>query len=521
MLTDNKVASESNAMKLSFIFALVLVIAPGGLHAQTPTLSQAAGKAGITGNENGSATDFEFYMDPAGYPRAVTQGEAVFMMGSWPSGNNPTMSDDKSNIWASVPSCTDSTGTSHGFFYAANVAAGTSVVRESHSSSVRNGVFDWAHFYNMSTTASGFMDGSSCKTGVTPGNNTAPNISGTGYNIGTGGDLVLTCVYVEQGALAAPNAISSITWPSGFTGLSEDVTYGHACAYGIGTAGSFTPTFTVAQNTHDTFTIMSAAFKAGTGGSAPGNGAAVTLSETLYTAASGQTISNIYLPCPLSTSAVVVASDLGIAPDSGGPSVTDGTNTFTGVHVAGDYYGPIYYVNNPKIGSQNSYKVNIKFTNLGGYSLIVLYCVSGTNGLDPAVTPQNGSTTVNSSATNNTCNPSGGTCTHISSLGTSSAGDLVFDAGAFGIGPATSCITGKCVFDYVGSTTWQNGDGESYANGDVMAHYYAPTAGTVSFDYNVASGVSTGSAISLAFLGGNNQSSNPPAPPSGLTAVVQ
>ena len=506
----------TRAVKLSFTFAIILLLAPCVLQAQTPALSQAAGKAGISGNENGAAKDFEFYMDPAGYPRAVSQGETVFMMGSWPSGNNPTMSDDKSNNWAAVPSCADSTGTTHGIFYAVNAAAGTSVVTESHSSAIKNGVFDWAHFYNMSTSASGFVDGSSCKTGVIPASNTAPNISGTAYTVGTSGDLVLTCVYVEQGALGAPNAISSITWPSGFTGLSEDVSYGHACAYGISTAGSFTPTFTVAQGSHNTFTIMSAAFKGGSGGTAPGNGAAVVLSEMLYNAASGQTVSNVYLPCPANTSAIVIGADAGDI-----TAVSDGSNTWSSVAVSGNYYGPFYYVNNPAISSPNSYKVSISFRSSGNYSLSGLYCVTGTNGLDTAVTTQNGATSLNASATNNTCNPSGGTCMHISSLGTSAPADLVFDAGAFGEGPATSCITGKCVFDYVGSTTWQNGDGESYANGDVMAHYYAPSASTVSFDYNVGSGVSTGSAISLAFLQTNSQSSNPPAPPTGLTAVVQ
>jgi hypothetical protein len=504
-------------MKLSFIFAVVLTFAPCCLQAQTPTLAQAAGKVGISGNENGNAKDFEFYMDPTGYPRAVSQGEAVFIMGSWPSGNNPAMSDDKSNKWTAVTSCTDNQSTSHGFFYAMNAAAGTSVITESHSSTVGNGVFDWAHFYNMSTTSTGFVDGSSCKTGVTPGSNTAPNISGTAYTVGSSGDLILTCVYVEQSALGAPNAISSITWPSGFTGLNNDMTYGHACAYGISTTGSFTPTFTIAQGSHNTFTIMSAAFKNGSGGAAPGSGAAITLSETLYNAASGQTIP-VYLPCPANTSAVVIGADAGDI-----TNVTDSSSNtgWTGVQVSGNFYGPIYYLNNPKIGSTNSYKVSISFRNSGNYSLAALYCVSGTNGLDPAVKTQNGSTSVNANATNNTCSPSGGTCVHISSLSTSVAGDLVFDAGAFGEGPATKCVTGKCVFDYVGSNTWQNGDGESYANGDVMAHYYAPTAGAVSFDYNVASGVSTGSAISLAFLqSGQSQSSNPPAAPSGLTAVV-
>jgi hypothetical protein len=340
----------------------------------------------------------------------------------------------------------------------------TSVITESHSSVVTNGVFDWAHFYNMSTTASGFVDGSSCTTGQAPTSNIAPNIHGNSYNISTSGDLILTCVYVEQGSLAAPNPISSITWPNGFTGLNDDMTYGHACAYGISTAGSFTPTFTVAQSTHNTFTIMSAAFKGGSGGTAPGNGASVVLSEMLYNPASGQTIS-INLPCPVNSSAVVIGDDSG---DITG--VSDGTNSWTRVESSGNYYGPFYYVNNPTISSTNSYKPSISFRNSGNYSLSALYCLTGTNGIDTAVTAQNGATLNGAGSTyNGPCSNVSNTCSHVSSLGTSQAGDLVFDIGAFGQGPANSCVTGKCVVDYVGSTSWNTGDNQSYSNGDVAA----------------------------------------------------
>jgi len=206
-----------------------------GYAQNTPTLSLAAGKVGITGGQNGTANNFEFYMEPSGYPRAVTAGETIFMMGSWPNGVDPTMTDDKSNPWAAVASCNDSTNIRHGFFYAVNAAAGTSVITETHSSQIKNTVFDWAHFYHMSTTSSGFVDGSSCLTGVTPANNTAPNISGTPYTTATNGDLILTCVYVEQGTLGTPNPITSVTFPAGFAGLSEETSYGHACAYGVQT----------------------------------------------------------------------------------------------------------------------------------------------------------------------------------------------------------------------------------------------------------------------------------------------
>ncbi len=371
----------------------------------------------------------------------------------------------------------------------------------------------------MSTTSSGFVDGSSCLTGVTPANNTVPNISGTAYTTTTNGDLILVCVYVEQGSLGNPNAISSITWPTGFTGLNDDMTYGHACAYGVQTtAGSFTPTFTIAQASHNTFTIMSAAFEAGSGGTAPGNGASIALSEMFYIGAQGQT-TKIYLPCPTNTSAVVVADD----PNSLTAVSDSGSSTWSSVPAPGGAYGPIFYTNSPVISSSNSYTLTITVRNSGNYDLMGLYCLVNTAGLDTSVTAQNGSTLNVPGSVYGTGNVSGGTALHAPSLATSAPGDLVIDVGALGVGPADSCITGHCVFDYVGSTSWANGDNESYANGDIMAPVYVPTASTISFDYNMGSGTSsTASGVSLAFKpasGGGGPT--PPAPPTGLKATVQ
>lgn len=505
-------------MKIIYIlfFSLSLLFCVQEVHAQTPTLSLAAGKVGITSGEQGAASSFEFYMDPSGYPRAVTAGETVFTMGSWPSEKTPTVSDDKSNTWEAVSSCSDSQSTTHGFFYAVNAAAGTSVITHTYSSSVNNEVFDWAHFYNMSTASTGFVDGSSCKTGVTPSNNTAPNITGTAYTTVTNGDLILICVYVEQGTLGTPNAISSITFPSGFTGLNVDTSYGHACAYGVQTtAGSFTPTFTFAQSTHNSFTIMSAAFKAGSGGLAPGSGASIALSEMHYMGSQGQT-DTVNLPCPSGTTAIAVLDDAGSV-----TAVRDsGSNTWSNVSVPGNYYGPIYYTNSPTISNTNTYTVTITVGNTGNYDLVGLMCLVGTNGIDTAATAQNGATLVaaGSGATYGTGAENGSTALYASSTGTSVGGDLVIDVGGIGEGPAESCMTGTCIFDYVGSTTWTNGDNESYANGDIMAHAYAATASTVNFNFNVVNTGSTVSGLSLALKPA--ASGSPPAAPTGLQATV-
>jgi hypothetical protein len=500
----------------AFCFSLLLACVQQA-YAQTPTLSQAATKAGITSNAPATAKNFEFYMDPSGYPRAVTTGETVFMMGSWPSSSTPTMSDDKSNTWSAIASCADSKGMTHGFFYAANAAAGTSVITETHSSAINQGVFDWAHFYNMATSSP--TDGSSCKTGVAPANNNAPNITGTAYTTATAGDLILVCVYIEQSTLGVPNTISSITFPSGFTGLGADVTYGHACAYGVqATAGSFTPTFTIAQSSNQSFTIMSAAFEAGTGGTTPAFGPSITNSEMYYNGTHTTTTMN--LPCPASTTAVVIGDDegsLSAVSDSGSNSWSRATP------ISGNFWGPIFYANNPAISNPNTYTVTVAFgNNQSDTFLIALYCVTGTNGIDTAAKAENGSTLngTGSGSTYGTSDISGSTVSDVPSIGTSAAGDLVFDGGAMGAGPVESCITGQCVFDYVGSTDWTNGDTESYANGDLMAHSYAPSAETVNFNFNIGSGTSsTASGMSLAFKSAASGSGAPAAPPS-ITATA-
>jgi hypothetical protein len=484
-----------------------------GYAQNTPTLSLAATKVGISGNEAGYATNFKFYMEASGWPHAVTAGEAIFMMGSWPTGINPTMSDDKSNPWASAVSCNDSQGLSHGIYYAAGVAANTSVLTETHGSAVHNTVFDWAHFYNMATSS--ITDGSSCTTGVTPTSNTAPNISGTAYSP-TAGDLILTCVYVENGNLGDPSSPITVTFPSGFTGVGVDTKYGHACAYGIAPGGSFTPTFTIAQSTHNSFSIVSAAFRPGGGGSAPSSGASVLLSEMHYVGTQGQT-DTINLPCPAGTTAVALLDDV-----AGINSITDSnSNTWLNAPQPTPYWGGIWYVNSPTISSTNSYTVTMHIKNGGNDDLFGLFCLGGTGGIDTGATANNNST-LDGAGSGTTYNTASNfpTFTDAPSIGPSVAGDLILAVGAMGVGPVNSCVAGQCVFDYVGSTTWTNGDGESYANGDMMAHQYDSTTAMVDFEFSAPQSSSgTLSGMAIAFKPASSQGGSP-APPTGLQATV-
>jgi hypothetical protein len=295
-------------------------------------------------------------------------------------------------------------------------------------------------------------------------------------------------------------------------GLSEDTTYGHACAYEVQTtAGSFTPTFTVAQGTHNSFTIISAAFQAGSGGAAPGNGASILLSEMHYTAAHGNT-DTIYLPCPSGTTNVTVLDDVNDT-----TAITDSnSNSWQHAPMQANF-GSIYYVNSPTI-TASTYQVNMTLGSNGNWDLIGLFCIGNTSGIDTASTAQN-SSTLDGAGTGTAINSgpeSGNTIVNAPSIGTSVAGDLVLDAGPIGVGPATGCVAGQCVFDYVGSTTWSDGDTESYANGDFMAHQYAASASTVNFQYNIVDTGAYWEGMAIALKAGSPAQA--PAPPTGAKA---
>jgi len=178
--------------KVSASLLLRVLVCGSSLSAHTPTLPLAGAKVGVNSKVTDSGNNFKFYTDPAGYPRAVTDGETIDIAGTWPDGNNPTFSNGKGDGWNAVFSraCKDNTAEDHGFFYAVNAAAGTSVITEAHSSAIQDTVFDRMHFYNMVTSPSGFVDGFSRKLGATPTGNTAPNITGTPYTTTQNGDWI-------------------------------------------------------------------------------------------------------------------------------------------------------------------------------------------------------------------------------------------------------------------------------------------------------------------------------------------
>jgi len=504
-------------------FLLFLLLCVRQVQAQTPTLVITAAKVGVTSNSSDSGNNYTFQMEPAGSPRQVTAGETIIFFGTWPNARAQTFSDNAGNTWHAVfspaTSCEDSTAEDHGFFYASNVATGTSLVTESSNTFFFDTVMDFARFYNMAT--SNPLDVSSCATAVTPVNNTAPNITGTPFTTTTDGDLIITCVYDVALPLGSPNTWNGITYPANFSGLSDEPRFGHACAYWIQPIhGSFTPTFTVSQSTHDTFTIISAAFKAGTGGSAPGPGPSPILSEMQYISDAGNHTVN--LPCPAGTTNITVMNEAGVAGASL-TSVTDSSSNTYSHPTLGGFFPQIYYANSPSVPTPNTFTLTLHTPTSNGIDLIGLFCTVNSGGMDTGLTAADGATLtgVGEGATENDTALSGGILP-ASSAGTSSvAGDLVYDAGTFGKGPATGCANASCVFDYVGAT-WtgpNNGDQEQYANGDFMAHSYG--ASTAAFDFQFNASTATTTAISMMIaLKSASVSGLPPAPPTQLQVTV-
>ncbi len=505
-------------------FLPFLLLCVQQVHAQTPTLVRAAAHVGVTSGQTDSGNDYTFQMEPSGSSHAVTGGDSIIFFGTWPSDRPQTFSDNASNTWnaafSPASNCQDSTSEQHGFFYASNVSASTSVVTESSTGFFADTVMDYAYFYNMAT--SNPLDGSSCRTTVTPTSNTAPNITGTAFTTTANNDLIITCVYDVSQPLGAPNAWTSITYPTNFIGLSDEPRLGHACAYWVQpTAGSFTPTFTVAQSTHDTFVIMSAAFKGGIGGSAPGPGPSPILSAMQYVTNAGNMTVN--LPCPPNTTNITVMNDAGTA-GANLTSVTDSSGNSYSTPTTQNFYPQIYYTNSPSIPTTNTFTVTLHTPSTNGTDLIGLFCTVNSNGIDAGLAPANGSTLTGTGqgATYNVANISGSTISFSSSGTPSVSGDLIYDAGAFGSGPVVGCKDSNCVFDYVGAS-WtgpNGGDQELYANGDFIAHYYDSSTATVDFEFNLGPGTSSNAGSMMLALKAASASGSAPARPTNLQATV-
>lgn len=501
--------------------------------ALTPTLNQFLGKNGLDSGRGAATTGIDknlFSLDPTGWPHGVTSGSLVIISGTWPDNPTtvagypatcaspcaPTWTDNGTgNTWNAVftpGNCKDTRGNGfdHGIYYAANyspVASGAVQITETHGHMISDTYWSPSNWYNMATA--GALDGSGTCAQVTPVNNTAPNISGTALSTTADGDLIYIEVddSTQIGAVnTGGNQWTSITVPVGCTLLGEDIYIGHAELYCIqATHGSFTPQFTISQTTHDTFTIYAAAFKSGSGGSAPSAGGAVLLSSSAMTAQAATYTTNV--GCPTTT------KTLAMTDDSSSISAVSDSNSDTFTHVTnGGGASSIWYATNITVSNANTFTATVT-TGGANVDLLTFYCLN-TTALDTGFTAGTGNIqTTTSSVFNSITTSAGGGVSTYTNLPTGTpgvAGDVFIIFGSAGNGPFLTCAqpTG-CVMDYplpstiaaCSSTTGGvcGGDADDYNNGDIGGHFWQNSTTQINFGFTIQNNSSADSVTVTAF----------------------
>jgi MYXO-CTERM domain-containing protein len=517
------------------IFAILLgaiaIAAAGHAEAQTPALNQFLGKNGLDTGRNGSGTGangINFTLEPTAWPHGVTNGSLIVMSGAWPDAPTtansypadcvspcaPTWTDNGTgNTWTAVfspGSCMDSNGIDHGTYYSANyapVASGTVVITETHPTKIANSYFSPSDWYNIATSSP--TDGSSCATGVTPTNNAAPNISGTPFTTTADGDLIYVEIDDAQvGSVNYGSPYTSITVPSGCTLLESNGYMGHSEMYCIqAAAGRFVPQFTIAQSTHSTFTVTAVAFKAGSGGSGPAEGAAVLLSAQGMTGGGATFTQNV--ACPASTRTLVMTDDA-----SGITALSD-SNGDTFVSVSSGGGAPTtWYKTGIGISSPNTFTVTYT-TNGNGVDLLSFYCLNTTE-LDTGFMAGAGNTQVSSSSVFNGIATGGGgadeTYVNLPTGTPGSGSDLFVINGTAGIGPFLTCSQPvDCVSDFpmpsaandcsVAGPGVCGGDADDYSNGDSAGHFWQSSPSQITWAWTVQNNSSADSVMVTAFKG--------------------
>ena len=505
-----------------------------GSHASggTPSLTQFFGKNVITRSTTTGMNAPIFTLDPTAWPNGVTTGSLVIVSGEWPNnpttGNGyvqtcaspctPTLTDNgnsgSGNTWNSTftvgSGCKDAgiaipNGADHNIYYAMNFVppATTTPTQVTVTWGHKTGdfYFGLGSFYNIATT--GALRTSSCKTAVVPTNNTAPNISGTGITVVVG-DLVYIEVddESENNTMQQGNAWGAITIPSGCTLLDENTFAGHLEMYCIATATSFTPAVTISQTTHDSFTIMAAAFKPGSGGSAPtGSGAQVLASSQNMSNVAATYVQNI--PCPTNTTMVVVTDDASYV-----TSVSDSlSNNFSSVSNGGGS-GTVWY-HSVTISNPNTYTISAVSAG-GGNDLLTYYCTTATS-LDTAATAGSGSTQITSSSvfkdtTAGSTPSTGASISGVPLITPGETNDLLIGTGTMGTGPVLSVSGPTGVVDDFPCPTAINacsvttagvcgGDSSGLTNGDVGLHFFDTAQTQLSFNFVVNPSQSLGMLI--------------------------
>jgi hypothetical protein len=474
----------------------------------TPTLKRSWGFVGCTSNSSDVGNNFKVGLEKAG-PCVAVAGDMLVIGIACPAGLTITITDDGTGGSANTyTQQVTLTGNRLYRIYTCSITTttGPTVLTFGFGGNHSDIQLYVGLFYNCATAS--YTDGSAAQT-VTPANNTAPNITTGSYSTTVDGDLIFNIVFDDASPpLGLPNAVTSFTWGSGFTGLyAEENQYGSAAQYEVqGTHGAINPGLTFAQATHDQFAALSLAIKAGSGGAAPAAGMYILRSQMVYNVSSAATITTNF---PASGNLLAAVNDAGPV-GSSLTKITDsqsngGAGGWTAIVTNGTTDPQAYYA--PNASTANAMTVSLQFGSAGGNDLIALYDIHGaaTVPLDTAVTAANSSTLTGTSsgATHNggTQGAAGATLTDAPSMATITSGDLVIGTVQIGNGPASAVNQGS--FDYV-AATWattggSTGDNNGFCNGDGMFHFF-PAGSTLAQQWTMNNTVaSSWQALAFAF----------------------
>lgn len=477
----------------------------------SPLLAQFIGKNGNDTNRSSSPANLQLWNYDTVGPRVLTTGSLVFISGEWPNAPSgcttpcaPAFTDSNSTSLTSKftpgSGCLDSNGYNHDIYYE-YLSSGIAHIQDNFTAQISNNVFDSGVFYNVGSGT----DGSSCKTQVTPANNTAPNISGNAFTTSSSGDIII--YEVDDESLQA-NTVSSITVPSGCSLLNGNWT--PSGSYGIAhwvvacnqtTAGSFTPQFTVAQTTHDTFTIYAVAFPAGSNGTAPSAGPGILSSTNLMVTSNG-TAKTVNIGCPLGTTSVFVTDDAG-----GITSVTDSNSNLFSSANSGTSAITYYSLNLNTSGMPNTYTITLHTSSAGNVEEAQIYCTNTTH-LDTGFVVGGAGTQITGSTISNGVTQSTGaalgTYTDLPTGTPGNSGDLFIINCADGTGPILQASQPSgTIADFVGPAAIASitgGDADDYLNGDMAGHFYQNSLTQIVWGWTMQNnGASTGCMVTATY----------------------
>lgn len=451
-----------------------------------PTLKRSYGVEGMNGSvSTEKADDFHLFLDVSPAVTVIAGNELIVVYYRIPKADSVTITDDKSNTWTDIftTTCED---TNYKYSAAWTVAAaGTSNIKL--HTGVSGGVADIEYsasvWYGTATSAA--VDVHSCLTGVTPANNTAPNITGNSATTTVNGDLVMG-VAIDETFQNSANQVTAVAQAgSGWTMGQESYYNANMMDYQVqATHGAITPTMTVPQTSHDAFTVLEMSFFAGSGGSAPAAGVGTAHSQTVFAISAASTTYIVAFPVAFTGDAVLACNEAGTL-GSSLTSVTDSaSDTYTAV-VTQTGYAQCYLASN--VTANAALAVTLHFGASSGNDLIGMFDLSGlvASPKDTAATAANSSTLTgassgatyhNISATANTAFTDG------PSIVPSTAYGIVINASNQGSGPTTA-FTGASTYVYATATWSSGGDDNPLTNGDAMAIEYHSALGTVNFGF--------------------------------------